>query len=125
MLTILIAVLLVALPASASRAEQVTATLGREAAALVLEISLAPPAPASLIARVTLPSGTGVVSVSPEGAKIDRGGTEVKWLVKSPRPGSHRFTVATEKPVATSSVTAVVLYRTGQGTLVTVPAVVR
>ena len=105
------------------RAETVSAFLKKNGKTLSLQVSVAAPAPSSLIARLHLPAQMKVVSTSPPGAKVDRKAANIKWLVKKPRPGTLQFSATTESAPNFSKVSGVVLFRQpGEGKLITIEA---
>ncbi len=89
----------------------------------VLEISLANPLPTTLIAQIALPPAAQVVSTSPGGAKIERGATLVKWLLKNPAAGSIRFSATSAVALDQQALSGVVLFRRqADGSLVRINA---
>ena len=105
------------------RAEQASATLGRDGDKLILKLSLPSPPPVNLIAQITVPPGVKIVSTSPQAAKVDRKKSQIKWLVKNPRPGAAQFSVTTSPGADPASASAVVLYRNpGDGSMVKIRA---
>lgn len=92
-------------------ADTVSATLLSNGKTLTLQVSVADPAPSSLIARLHLPAQAKIVSTSPTGAKVDRKASTIKWLVKTPFSGSLKFSATTATAPDFSSVSGLVLFR--------------
>ena len=106
-----------------SMADQVAATLQQQAQNLNLEVSVAAPPPASLIAVMELPPQTKIQATSPRNAKLDPKNSQIKWLVKNPRTGTLRFSVTVSKPTDLANVSAEILYRKpGGGKLIKIDA---
>lgn len=105
------------------QAETVSASLKKNGKTITLQVSVADPAPTSLIARLHFPAQMTVVSTSPSGAKVDRKAANIKWLVKKPRLGALQFSATTEAAPDFSKVSGVVLFRQpGEGSLITIEA---
>ena len=96
-------------------ADQLQASLQQEGQDLRLDVSVPAPPPSSIIAGIKLSPQVKIVRTSPASAKIDPNTPHIKWLVKNPRPGSHRFTVTSSPAVDFSQVSAEVLYRDPRG----------
>ena len=77
----------------------------------VLEINLANPVPASLIAQIALPPTARIATTSPGGAKIERGSNSVKWLLKNPSAGTIYLSVTSADGFDQKSLSGVVLFR--------------
>ena len=106
-----------------SMADQIAATLQQQAQNLNLEVSVAAPPPASLIAVMELPPQTKIQATSPRNAKLDPKNSQIKWLVKNPRTGTLRFSVTVSKPTDLANVSAEILYRKpGGGKLIKIDA---
>jgi len=106
-----------------SMADQVAATLQQQAQNLNLEVSVAAPPPASLIAVMELPPQTKIQATSPRNAKLDPKNSQIKWLVKNPGTGRLRFSVTVSKPTDLAKVSAEILYRKpGGGKLIKIDA---
>lgn len=120
---VLLGLITLAAGTATCRADQVSATLRQDGQQLLLEVALAPPVPANLIARITVSSPVDIISTSPRASKIDQNKSTSTWLVKNPRNKNLRFTVKTKTPVDLSSVSAAVMYRqSGPGKMITVSA---
>lgn len=115
--------LLFALSAGTAIAGPGKATLSTNKDQLHLSVTVPKPAPSSLIAQLKLTAGTTIISTSPHTAKIDAGGSVVKWLVKNPPPGTINFTAVISPPANAASASGSVTYRKpGDGTLVKITA---
>ncbi len=78
---------------SISRAEPVTARLYQSGKTMTfIELSLAPPAPATLIVEMKLPAGVDVVRTVPHFSKQNK--NSIKWLLKNIKDRS--FTIQLE-----------------------------
>ncbi len=115
--------LLVFIAVGLCRADQASATIGRDGNRVVLKISLPSPPPVNLIAQITVPPQVNIVSTSPPAAKVDKKKSIIKWLVKNPQPGASQFFVTTSPGVDPASVSAMILYRNpGDGSMIKIRA---
>ena len=78
-------------------------------AAIVFEVTVGKPAPASLIVEQSLSQKNKIKEASPQPQKISASG-KVKWLVKNIKPGKKQFTIKLASPLQ-GSVKGVVRYR--------------
>lgn len=92
--------------------------------ATVLELSIAAPAPSSVIVQQQLPPGTRIKHAVPAYTKFNPEKAEVKWLVKRPRPGVRTITLQYETPLSGQGASAVIRCKSpssGQLMTITVP----
>ena len=108
---------------SVAPAAQLQATIHQQGPTLSLDVAVPAPPPSSIIAGIKLSPKLKIVRTSPASAKVDSQTPHVKWLVKNPPPGAHRFTVTTSPAADLSKVSADILYRSpGGGSLQKVEA---
>lgn len=76
-----------------------------------LQITVASPAPSTLIVIQNLPVGTVIEAASPAFHQYDAGKGEVKWLLTEVRPGRHLVSLRLPHPVAAGVVTGEIRYK--------------
>ncbi|MFH1019745.1 MAG: hypothetical protein V1782_03895 [Pseudomonadota bacterium] len=76
-----------------------------------LQISVANPAPSTLIVIQTLPAGTAIETASPAFNQYDAGKGEVKWLLTQVRAGRYALSLRLLHPVAAGGVSGEIRYK--------------
>ena len=95
---------------SISQAEPVTARLYQSGKTMTfIELSLAPPAPATLIVEMKLPSGVDVVKTVPQFSKQNK--NSIKWLLKNITARSFTIQLQTATKLDLSSSQVHIRYR--------------
>jgi hypothetical protein len=107
---LLIALLLIALlPISASAASVTGKYIKAGGKTTIIEISVAKPAPPSIIVEQSFSNKNKVTSASPKPKKINANGN-TKWLLTNTSPGKQKLTVQLATPLK-GSVRAILRYR--------------
>ena len=76
-----------------------------------LRITVASPAPSTLIVIQNLPMGTVIEAVSPAFHQYDVGKGEGKWLLTQVRPGRYILSLRLQRPVASGGVNGEIRYK--------------
>ena len=109
MITLASVILLLA-TAPISRAEPVTARLYQSGKTMTfIELSLAPPAPATLIVEMKLPSGIEIVGTVPQFSKQNK--NTIKWLLKYIKESSYTIQLETRTKLDLGSSQVHIRYR--------------
>lgn len=75
-----------------------------------LQISVASPAPTTLIVIQKLPAGTVIEAATPAFHQYDAGKGEGKWLLTQIRPGRHLLSLRLAQPVAAGAISGEIRY---------------
>lgn len=76
-----------------------------------LQITVASPAPSTLIVIQNLPTGTMIEAASPAFHQYDTGKGEVKWLLTKVNPGKYLVSLRLSRPVAHGGISGEVRYK--------------
>ena len=76
-----------------------------------LRITVASPAPTTLIVIQNLPAGTVIEAASPAFHQYDAGKGEVKWLLTQVSPGSYLLSLRLPRPVASGGISGEIRYK--------------
>jgi len=76
-----------------------------------LRITVASPAPSTLIVIQNLPMGTVIEAVSPAFHQYDVGKGEGKWLLTQVRPGRYILSLRLVRPVALGGISGEIRYK--------------
>ena len=104
------------------RAESVQARyLENSGKRTVLELSVADPAPTSIIVKQRIPEGIAVQSAHPAYSKFSPGKREVKWLLKRPLSGVQRIVLNYSRSFSGKGASAVIRCKNpSDGSLMTI-----
>jgi len=117
-------ILLISLPMSLRADEalvsgQYLSAAGQE---IQLQITVANPAPSTLIVIQKLPSGTVVEAASPAFHQYDGGKGEGKWLLTQVKPGRYTLSLRLPRPVASQEISGEIRYKDpASGRMVNLP----
>ncbi|MFA7382450.1 MAG: hypothetical protein WC001_03295 [Desulfurivibrionaceae bacterium] len=75
-----------------------------------LQITVASPAPGTLIVIQKLPAGTVIETAMPAFHQYDAGKGEGKWLLTQIRPGRHVLSLRLAQPVAAGTISGEIRY---------------
>ena len=76
-----------------------------------LRITVASPAPTTLIVIQNLPAGTVIETAAPAFHQYDAGKGEVKWLLTKVSPGSYLLSLHLSRPVASGGISGEIRYK--------------
>lgn len=76
-----------------------------------LRITVAGPAPSTLIVIQNLPAGTVIEAASPAFHQYDAGKGEVKWLLTRVSPGRHIVSLRLSTPIAAGGISGEIRYK--------------
>ena len=110
-----------ALPSAAAAAPLVSAHYSQQKAnAGMLQLTIAAPAPSTVIVSLNLPAGHDILSANPSFKKRSKKTREVKWLLKDVTPGSRTISFVLSAPFSFSQLGCIVQYMDpGDGRMVT------
>ncbi len=87
-----------------------------------LRITVASPAPSTLIVIQNLPVGTVIEAASPAFHQYDAGKGEVKWLLTQVSPGRYTLSLHLPRPVASGGISGEIRYKDpASGRLINLP----
>ena len=76
-----------------------------------LQITIASPAPSTLIVIQNLPPGTAIETATPAFHQYDASKGEVKWLLTHVRPGRYVLSLRLPQPLAVGGVSGEIRYK--------------
>lgn len=76
-----------------------------------LRITVASPAPGTLIVIQNLPAGTPIAAASPPFNQYDAGRGEVKWLLTHVGPGGYTVSLHLARPLAAGQIAGEIRYK--------------
>lgn len=76
-----------------------------------LRITVASPAPTTLIVIQNLPPGTTIEAATPAFSQYNAGTGEVKWLLTKVSPGSYSVTLRLQRAVASGAISGEIRYK--------------
>ncbi len=85
--------------------------LSRGGQDLQLRITVAGPAPSTLIVIQNLPPGTTIETASPAFHQYDANKGEVKWLLTKVSPGSYLLSLRLSRPVPEGAISGEIRYK--------------
>lgn len=89
----------------------------------MLQLTIAAPAPSSVIVSLTLPEGYDIVAANPEFKKRSKRSREIKWLLKEVSPGKRTITFELSGPFSFAQLHCLVQYMPpGNGKMITIRA---